>query len=353
MASVRVDRPYSPGMREPDATSSDELGAIDEPGFQALVDPCRRELHVHCYRMLGSWQDAEDLVQETLLRAWRAREGFQGRSSVRAWLYRIATNACLDALKASTRRVSPSDLFAPASPLAPVLAAEDLPWLEPYPDRALDLMVEDGADPSAQLLARETIELAFMAAIQHLAPRQRAVLILRDVLNWTAPEVADLLHTTVASVTSLLQRARATIREQLPDRDEQSRFAVSANERQILDHYIQAWNRADVDGLVALLHEQATMTMPPTPSWYQGRDAIAAYLHHHLFSANAPDQIKLVPAAANRQPAAAAYARPDHTQPYQPLALKVLTVKQGHITWVNGFVRPDLFPAFGLPATIA
>jgi RNA polymerase sigma-70 factor, ECF subfamily len=325
----------------------------NEAAFGALVDPYRRELHVHCYGMLGSLQDAEDLVQETLLRAWRRRASFEGRGSLRAWLYKIATHACLDALDTRARRIVPTDLFVPADPRLPARPPEELPWLEPFPDRLLDAVVEEGADPSLQVVSRETIELAFLAAIQHLPPRQRAVLLLRDVLDWSAPEAAALLDTSVASVTSALQRARARLRLLLPDwPDRHSAAEASEDERKLLERYVAAWNRADVAGLVALLREDAQMTMPPTPSWYLGREAIGTYLRRHVFGAAATGRMKLVPTAANRLPAAAAYQQEHEGGSYRPFALMVLRVETGLVAQISGFVRPDLFGAFDLPDTV-
>ena len=243
--------------------------------FAAGLERHRGELQVHCYRMLGSFEDSEDLVQETFLRAWRSRASFgaDGRSSLKAWLYRIATNACLDVLRRRPRRVTPPEVAAAADPDAPVPPPEDLPWLQPYPDRLL-APAEEG--PEAVVVARETIELGFLAAIQHLPPRQRAVLILTQVLGWSAKDTASLLAVSVAAVNSALQRSRATLRERLPAR--RTEWAPSAEpseeERELLRRYLDAHARADAAALAALLREDARLTMPPHAVWYDGRDAI-------------------------------------------------------------------------------
>lgn len=324
--------------------------AGDQSAFGSLAERYRRELQVYCYRMLGSLQDAEDLVQETFLRAWRKRASFERRSSFRAWLYRIAANACFDALDARPRRIVPSDVSAPADPNSPVRPPEDLPWLQPYPDLLLDGLAEEGADPVAHVVSRETIEIAFLAAIQHLPAKQRTVLILRDVLRWSALEVASLLDTSVPSVNSALQRARATLKRHLPERRiEWPRSADAAEaERLLLARYVDAWDRADVEALVSLLREDARMTMPPTPSWYLGRDAIAAYLRQHVFGPGSPGQIRLAPTRANGCPAFAAYCRQEGDSSYRPFALMVLRIEAGLVAEISGFVAPELFPAFGL-----
>ena len=246
--------------------------AGDRDAFAALAGRYQRELEVHCYRMLGSIEDAEDAVQETLLRAWRKRETYRGQATVRAWLYGIATNVCLDVLDRRARRLLPPAVAAPANPLAPPLPpASEIGWLEPYPDALLNSPTVD-----EQIVARETIELAFLVAIQHLPPRQRAVLILRDVLGWSAREAAEVVGTTVIATNSALQRARTTLREHLPERRLDWRRArmPDDHERHLLERYMDAWNRTDVDALVALLARDARFTMPPSPGWYAGRDGI-------------------------------------------------------------------------------
>ncbi|MGH3021474.1 MAG: sigma-70 family RNA polymerase sigma factor [Gaiellaceae bacterium] len=322
--------------------------AGDEVAFASLVERYRRELHVHCYRMVGSFEDAEDLVQETLLRAWRKRASFEGRSTFRAWLYRIATNACLDALAHDLRRPPP----VPGSPLPP---PADLPWLQPYPDLLLDGVAPGEGEPDAAAVSKETIELAFLAAIQHLPPRQRAVLILRDVLGWSAKETASLLEGTVASVNSALQRARATLKERLPRRrlEWAADSDPSEEERALLQRYVDAHDRADIAGLAELLREDALLTMPPQPLWYRGRDVIATFLAEFV-EPGSPDYIghfRLVPVRANRQPAAANYLRRPGDSVHRAITLDVLRVEQGKIVEIVAFPA-DLFPAFGLPPTL-
>ena len=247
----------------------------DQPAFSQLVERHRRELQVHCYRMLGSLEDSEDLVQETFLRAWRGRAGFSHRetSSFRAWLYRIATNACLDVLRGRPRRILPPQVAPAGDPAAPPPPPADLPWLQPYPDRLLEPIAPAGDEPGAVVVARETIELAFLAAIQHLPPRQRAVFILRDVLGWSSKETALLLKASVASVNSALQRARATLRDRLPER--RTEWAPSSGpseeERELLRRYVEAHERSDADALAELLREDARLVMPPHPGTRGGR----------------------------------------------------------------------------------
>jgi RNA polymerase sigma-70 factor (ECF subfamily) len=326
----------------------------DESAFAALVERHRGELQVHCYRMLGSFEDSEDLVQETFLRAWRKRASFSfgGRSSFRAWLYRIATNACLDVLRGRPRRVLPPQVAAAADPgLAPSPPA-DLPWLQPYPDRLLESTASPEDEPGAVVVARETIELAFLAAIQHLPPRQRAVLILRDVLGWSAKETASLLEGSVASVNSGLQRARATLRDRLPGRrTEWARSSgPSEEERELLRRYVDAHERAEVEALAELLREDARLTMPPHPTWYAGRKAIL------IASQKGFDpefgHLRSVVASANTQPAAAHYLRRAGESEYRPLALDVLRIEGERVAEITSFVFPGLFPAFGLPPTL-
>ena len=332
-----------------------ETGAVvaaakagDEAAFVSLVERYRRELHVHCYRMTGSFEDAEDLVQETFLRAWRRRASFEGRSTFRAWLYRIATNACLDALAQERRRARPD----PGAALPP---PADLPWLQPYPDLLLDGAAPSEGEPDAAAVSKETIELAFLAAIQYLPPRQRAVLILRDVLGWSAKETASLLESSAASVNSALQRARATLKKRLPRR--RLEWAAGADpsevERALLQRYVDAHERADIAGLAALLRDDALLTMPPQPLWYRGRDVIATFLAEAIEPAS-PDYIghfRLVPTRANRQPAAANYLRRPGDSVYRALALDVLRVEEGKVVEIVAFPA-DLFPAFGLPPTL-
>jgi RNA polymerase sigma-70 factor (ECF subfamily) len=324
------------------------MSLVPEPAFAAQLERHRAELQVHCYRMLGSFEDSEDLVQETFLRAWRKRASFGsgGPSGFRAWLYRIATNACLDVLRSRPRRVLPPDVAEPADPHAEIPPPSDLPWLQPYPDRLLAPAEEE---PAAAVVARETIELAFLAAIQHLPPRQRAVLILRDVLGWSAKDTGSLLETSVISVNSALQRARATLRERLGDR---AGWAGSAGEaeRETLRRYMDAHERADADALARLLREDARLTMPPHATWFLGRDAIVAASAQGF----APEfgRLRSVAAAANRQPGVAYYLRRPGESEYRPLALDVLRIEDGLVAEITSFVLPELFPAFGLPPAL-
>jgi RNA polymerase sigma-70 factor (ECF subfamily) len=291
--------------------------------------------------MLGSFEEAEDLVQETFLRAWRSRASFTG-GSLRAWLYRIATNACLDVLRARPPRLLVGAGPA-ADPDAPVPPPAELPWLQPFPDRLLD------DDPTTAVVDRETIELAFLAAIQHLPPRQRAVLILRDVVGWSAKEVAELLDASVTSVNSALQRARATMREHLPPRrtDWAPPERPSDEERELLARYLDAHHRGDNTALAELLREDARLTMPPHEVWFEGREAILVATAKG-FTPEFGD-LRSVATAANRQPAVAHYLRAPREPDYAALAFDVVRVEGGRIAEINSFVFPELFPAFGLP----
>jgi RNA polymerase sigma-70 factor (ECF subfamily) len=319
-----------------------------------LFERHRSELQVHCYRLLGSFDESEDLVQETFLRAWRARASFGagGRVSFRAWLYRIATNACVDVLRTRPRRVLPPEVAEAADPAADPSPPADLPWLQPYPDRLLEPSAPAADEPGAVVVARETIELAFVGAIQHLPPRQRAVLILRDVLGWSAGETAALLEGTVASVNSALQRARGTLRDRLGDRrtDWARPSAPSAEERALLRRYVDAHERADAGALAELLRADARLQMPPHPTWYAGRAAILLASERGFV----PEfgRLRSVVTGANRQPAAAHYLQRPGEAEYYPLALDVLSIEDGQVAEITSFVSPGLFAAFGLPPTI-
>ena len=323
--------------------------AGDDKAFAALTEPYRQQLQVHCYRMLGSLEDAEDLVQETFVRAWRNRAKFHGDSLYRTWLYQIATNACLDALRRRRRRVLPYDLVPAGDPGAALPDAIDAPWLQPYPDRLLEPSAPVGGEPEATTVEKETIELAFLVAIQSLPPRQRAVLILRDVLDWSAEDSAALLETTVPAINSALQRAHATMREKLPAkrREWKPATAPSDEERNLLQRYMAAHERSDIHGLAVLLRDDVRLSMPPMPVWYEGRLAVVAF-HEGVF---APDvgHIRGLATAANRQPVAALYVLAPGGIEYRPLALDLLTMEGGAITEITSFVSPHLFAAFGLP----
>ena len=321
--------------------------AGDQLEFGGLTEPYRRELQLHCYRILGSLQDAEDTVQETMLRAWRKLNTFEGRASLRAWLYRIATNACFDALAKRPRRVL-QPAADPRAPMSPPLT-EPI-WLEPYPD---DLIAEPEAGPEARYTARESVALAFIAALQSLPPRQRAVLILRDVLDWQASEVAQTLELTVSAVNSALHRARVTLNKHYHGKglDALSNASLEDALRPLLDRYIQAWESADVDGLVALLKEDATLSMPPSPAWYAGREAILAVARLVMFAGEARGRWRLRPIRANRQPAFAVYQR-TASGTYHAFGISVLTIAQGQVADSITFIDPAVISRFNLPVEI-
>ncbi|MBN3931162.1 RNA polymerase subunit sigma-70 [Streptomyces verrucosisporus] len=325
--------------------------AGDEAAFAELAESCRHELRVHCYRMLGSFTDAEDMVQETLLRAWRHRETFRGRAPFRAWLYRIATNACLDALDGPARRREITAAVDSAGGSARSATAE-VTWLQPYPDRLLDLAGPAGGDPEAAAIARETVELAFLAAIQHLPPRQRAVLILRDVAGWSAPETGEVLEMSTASVKSALQRARATLREKLPERRTQWRAAMAPgeSERALLRRYVTASRRGDMRELAALLREDARQTMPPAHLVFDGRAAILDMWRPVLEGDRTWGDWHCVPLAVNRQPAVANYVRRPGEDVYTAVNIDVLCVEDGLIAEITTF-GPEALPAAGLGLT--
>jgi RNA polymerase sigma-70 factor (ECF subfamily) len=324
------------------------LSEIDQHNFGVLAEPHRRELQAHCYRMLGSIHDAEDMVQETFLRAWRRRETFEGRASFRAWLYKIATNACLDSLEKRPRRVVPvthqgvSTLDEPIPPdvTEPI-------WLEPYPD---ELLISDDVSPEGYLSTQENITLAFMAALHLLPPRQRAVLILRDVLDWQASEVADLLEITVPAVKSALHRARTTLAKRNMDVEA---YVLDTSTLTQLDDYVRAWETADVNALLTLLRADATFSMPPIPSWYQGRDAIGGLVAKTVFRGEARGRWRLLRTRANRQPAFGLYRRDDAHGVYQAYGIQVLTLDGGQIVDIITFRNAALFPYFKLPATVS
>ena len=334
---------------------------VDED-FLTLADPYRRELLAHCYRMLGSVHDAEDLVQETYLRAWRSYGGFQGRSSLRTWLYRIATNACLTALEHRERRALPSGLGAasepPAAPLPPDRANE-IPWLEPMPDALVGLGAGGGADrgtlsqdamsldPAAVVVSRESMRLAWVAALQLLPPRQRAALILHDVLAWRAHEVAELLGTTTAAVNSALQRARAQLQQDAPTQDAVAEPA-DPKLRSVLDRYAAAFERTDLPALLHLLREDVIVEMPPRPMWYAGREAVGQFFGVQVLSQDRG--FVMVPTRANGQPAMLGYVA-DRNGVAQAHAVHVLTITDTGISRIVAFLNPGplVLGGFGLP----
>jgi RNA polymerase sigma-70 factor (ECF subfamily) len=311
--------------------------------FAGLTGQFRGELLAHCYRMLGSAGEAEDLVQETYLRAWRSFDGFEGRSSVRTWLYRIATNACLTAIERRGRRPLPSGLGGPAEdPEAPLVAGPEVPWLQPFPGT---LLAGEREDPAAVAVSRAGIRLAFVAALQYLSAKQRAVLILRDVLEWPAAEVADLLGTTTTAVNSGLRRARAQLAQALPAEDELAEPA-EPDRRALLDRFAAAIEDADASALAELLREDVALEMPPIMTWFTGRPAVAGFIASHFLIE--PGWLRPVPVMANGQPAFAVYQR-EPGGGYHAHAVLVLTVTRTGIARIVSFRNPGLFGSFGLP----
>jgi RNA polymerase sigma-70 factor (ECF subfamily) len=327
--------------------SSTATGHADSASFQRLIEPYRAELHAHCYRMLGSVQDAEDALQDALLRAWRAMPQFEGRSALRTWLYRIATNSCLRLIERRPRRVLPIDYGPPADPhdelAAPLLESV---WIEPYPDADLG---EGFAAPEARYEQRESVELAFVAALQHLPARQLAVLILRDVLGFSGAEVAETLNTTPKAVYSALQRAHKTVDEQLPAHSQQAtlRSLGDARVREIVERYIDAWERADVDAIVSMLADDAILAMPPRPSWFRGIEAARVFL---ATWPHAPGRrTRVLPAHANGQLAVVSYPLPPSDAPPH---LQLLTLAaDGQIQEIAAFLASETLAPFGLAAS--
>jgi RNA polymerase sigma-70 factor (ECF subfamily) len=312
---------------------------VDPQVFEELVRTHRGELHVHCYRMLGSVLDAEDVVQETLLRAWRGRTTFREQASPRTWLYRIATNACLTALVRRPRRLLPEDLGVPADEAA---------WLEPYPDRLLDVLADTAPGPEVLYDQREATELAFVAALQHLPPRQRAVLLMRDVVGLAVPEVAEQLKSSRDAVSSAHQRARATLEQRLQTTTPRN---LNTAERQLLARYVAVWESGDLDAFIDLLAEDVVLSMPPMPQWYAGQAAVRGFFAG-AWSPSGPGPFRLHRTRANTQPAFGLYGRAPDGEGYTPQAIQVLTLDGDRIARLHGFVRPDLFELFGLPARL-
>ena len=325
----------------------------DETAYRRLVEPYRVELHAHCYRMLGSAQDAEDALQEALTNAWRALPRFEGRSSLRSWLYKIATNACLKLIERRPTRVLPIDYGPPTdhhdAPAEPLVESV---WVEPYPDARLGLDASV-AGPEARYEQRESVELAFIAALQLLPPTQRAVLILRDVLGFSGGEVADTLETTPAAVYSALQRAHKTIDERLPAESQQATLRALGDERlrAIVERYVDAWQDGDVDAVVALLAEDATLTMPPRPTWYRGREAVAGFLRRYPLASE--NRSRLVPTGASGQLAFGHYFWDAETQRFLPHGVNLLSLRGDRIVDITTFLTPEAFARFELPAALA
>jgi RNA polymerase sigma-70 factor (TIGR02960 family) len=323
--------------------------AGDEEAFRSLVEPYRRELQLHCYRILGSLQDAEDLLQETLLAAWRGLDKFEGRASMRSWLYRIATNRCLNALRDSGRRkIEPrTDLPTPTRMGEPV-------WLEPYPDVMLEGIPDRAPGPEARYETKEAVALAFVTGLQHMAPRQRAVLVLRDVLGFSASEVADMLETSEASVTSALQRARGALESRTAlgaGARERAPLPSSAVERELLTQFAQAFEDGDTDRIVALMTDDALVTMPPEPVEYQGRETVRAFLRNR-FAVTEGRPLRLVATSANGQPAFGHYVGDAHSPIMRFEGVFVLTLEGDKISGLTRFRDTGFLPAFGLPRVL-
>jgi RNA polymerase sigma-70 factor (TIGR02960 family) len=318
--------------------------AGDEDAFRELTDPYRRELQLHIYRIVGSTQDAEDLLQETLLAAWRGLEQFEERASVRAWLYRIATNRSLDALRASRRRPEDSRMTQMPEPTR----WNEPTWLEPYPDILLDGVADEAPGPEARYETKEAIALAFIVGLQHIPPQQRAVLVLRDVLGYRAAEVAEMLETSEASVNNLLRRARSAFETRLPATGrERAPLPNSKLERDIVGRFAETVENGDIDGMVSLLTDDAWVTMPPLPHAYQGHDQIGAFLRGAAERRGA--SLWLVPTRANAQPAFGCYLPAPETDVARAYALFVLTLEGDHISAITWFADSSVFPQFGLP----
>jgi RNA polymerase sigma-70 factor (TIGR02960 family) len=318
----------------------------DQEAFGALVDPYRRELQLHCYRILGSLQDAEDLLQETLLAAWRGLDSFEERSSLRAWLYRIATNRCLNKLRDARRRPLEVRHDLPK----PTRMSEPL-WLEPYPDVLLEGIADETPGPEARYEAKEAVALAFVAGLQHLAPRQRAVLVLRDVLGFSAAEAADMLDTSEPSANSALQRARATLEARMPSSRERAPLPRSDRERELLGRFADAFEQGDVKAIVDLLTDDALLTMPPQPLEYQGPETIAAFLADR-FGAHGERAVRLVWTRANGQPAFGHYIEDPHAPVLRFFGTIVLTLDGDRITELTRFGDTAILPQLGLPRTL-
>ena len=325
----------------------------DEGAYRALVERYRGELHAHAYRMLGSVHDAEDAMQDALLRAWRGLPRFDGRSALKSWLYRIVTNTCLDLIKKRPKKVLPIDHGPPGDAHdGPGVPLTESIWIEPYPDEAL---ADGRAAPEARYEQRESVELAFVAALQHLPARQRAVLILREVLGYSANEVADTLETSAPAVNSALQRARKTIDETLPERSQAQTLRALGDDRvtEMVESYMEAWERGDVEAVTAMLAEDAAITMPPMASWFRG-EGVEIFLREWAFSGRVYDlegrrSVRVLRASANGQPAIGTYAWNDEAGAHLPTVLQVLSFDGDRITEITGFVDPTAHARFGLP----
>ena len=331
--------------------SSAATKPIDQDAFRELVEPHRRELQAHCYRMLGSIQDAEDALQEALLRAWRGLPGLRDRDGLRSWLYKIATNVCLNAIERRPKRVLPADLSPPSGPEDdPSEPLVESVWIQPYPDERLGFEEGEMA-PDARYEQREAVELAFAVALQHQPANQRAVLILREVLGFSASEVSETLDTSVASVNSALQRARKTVDERIPEQSQQDTLRLMGDDgvRRLVDRYVDAMDRDDTAALAALLAEDVTFAMPPLPEWWRGRDSLLAF--RELNAGKCPESRPL-PARANAQPAIGWYSWNEELGEFRAAALEVLDLELERIKQITAFVNPELFEHFGLPPSL-
>lgn len=324
----------------------------DQAEFGAQIEPYRRELQVHCYRMMGSVQDAEDMVQEAFLRAWRRRETITQATALKSWLYAIATHVCLDQLKKRPKRMVPVTRDAAGSLAEPIPQAIVEPiWLEPYPDSLL--LAADELNPEKLVTAREDISMAFIVALHLLPPRQRAVLLLRDTLDWPATEVAALLGTTASAVKSALHRARAILAERRVALDTEYDRPLDGEMQKQLAAYLAAWEAADIPAFVSLLKDDATFSMPPIPAWYQGREMVRELVSRTVFSGDAQGRWRLRPTRANGQPAFGLFRATEERGHYRAYGIQVVTLANQAISDVITFINPALFPHFGLPATLS
>jgi len=327
---------------------------LDRAAFERRVGPFRRELRLHCYRMTGSPHEAEDLVQETFLRAWRSLDSFEGRGSLRAWLYRIATNACLKALanRKDQHRLLPDQRSPSTLEMPSGSPPTDSLWLAPYPNSHLVGIIDDAPGPAARYETRESVQLAFVALIQQLPPRQRAVVLLCDVLGWSAQETTSLLGGSSASINSALQRARATLSKRYPEDRQRGASISDQAQRALIERYVRAWESADLDGFVSLLKEDATYAMPPWGLWYRGRDSIRAFF---AYVWRGYGGFRLVATGANGQPAFALYSRTPKDPTYRAHSIQVLDIQGDAICALTAYLKPlapELFAEFGLPLTL-
>jgi RNA polymerase sigma-70 factor (ECF subfamily) len=347
-----TDRETTSGSSEINAVAA-AVRAGDESAFTALAERHRRELLVHCYRMLGSFQDAEDAVQDTLLRAWRYRESLKDGAPLRPWLYRVATNCCFDLIARDPRRSALAAQAASDAPGCAALGPAEVAWLQPFPDARLEPPAPRGSEPEAVVLTRETIELAFLTVIQLLTPQQRAALILRDVLGWSAQETAELLETSVAAANSALQRARASLRTRLPKPKPEwpSGVDATAAERELLQKYVAACEQPDLAGFTSLIREDAVMRMPPQPEITVGREAILRLMVDSGFGTEEFGRLRCMTTRANRQPAVSCYVLAKGDTTYRAMAVDVLRIEEGMISEIVTF-GPEVFGSLGLPTSL-